>query len=230
MLRLLPFALACLCSLPLLAADPSAPTTQSDPAAAPPAGWIDATPTPYGPVMMQQASPPPYRDYQMNRILTPDEKKALDATGHADDHPHGANGCARGGEPFRRQIQGQTRHQFRRSGRIDDAACQPGQPEIRRQEPDVERLPRRAERRRGAAHRSVQLLRYRRRARHAAHHPRNGGIHALPHHRDGRCRQEHLGDDAGLGRDRNQPGRQAHEHHPRTARRARWPSATSSTA
>jgi len=44
MLRLLPFALACLCSLPLLAADPSAPTTQSDPAAAPPAGWIDATP------------------------------------------------------------------------------------------------------------------------------------------------------------------------------------------
>ena len=75
MLRLLPFALACLCSLPLLAADPFASTTQSDPAAAPPAGWIDATPTPYGPVMMQQASPPPYRDYQMNRILTPDEKK-----------------------------------------------------------------------------------------------------------------------------------------------------------
>jgi uncharacterized protein (DUF302 family) len=73
--RLLPFALACLYSLPLLAADPPAPTPPPDPAAAPSAGWVDAAPTPYGPVMMQQAAPPPYRDYQMNRILTPDEKK-----------------------------------------------------------------------------------------------------------------------------------------------------------
>jgi uncharacterized protein (DUF302 family) len=45
-------------------------------AAEPPAasGWIDATPSPYGPIMMQQAPPPPYRDYQMSRILTPEER------------------------------------------------------------------------------------------------------------------------------------------------------------
>jgi uncharacterized protein (DUF302 family) len=72
MMRLFSFALACLCSLPLLAAEP---TAQPDPATVPSPGWIDATPTPYGPIMMQQAPPPPYRDYQMNRILTPEEKK-----------------------------------------------------------------------------------------------------------------------------------------------------------
>jgi len=75
MMRLFYFALACLCSLPLLAAEPPAPTAQPKPATVPPSGWIDATPSPYGPIMMQQAAPPPYRDYQMNRILTPDEKK-----------------------------------------------------------------------------------------------------------------------------------------------------------
>lgn len=32
-------------------------------------------PTPYGPVLIQQAAPPPYRDYQMSRILTPEEQK-----------------------------------------------------------------------------------------------------------------------------------------------------------
>jgi len=46
-----------------------------DQPAAPASGWLDATPTPYGPIMMQQAPPPPYRDYQMNRILTPEEKQ-----------------------------------------------------------------------------------------------------------------------------------------------------------
>jgi uncharacterized protein (DUF302 family) len=75
MMRFFPFALACLCSLPLLAAEPPAPPPKADPATVPPPGWIDATPTPYGPIMMQQAPPPPYRDYQMNRILTPEEKK-----------------------------------------------------------------------------------------------------------------------------------------------------------
>ncbi len=70
MKRRLSLALALLCSLPALAAEPAAPGDQP---ASP--GWIDATQTPYGPVMVQQAPPPPYRDYQMNRILTPEEKQ-----------------------------------------------------------------------------------------------------------------------------------------------------------
>ena len=44
-------------------------------AAAPAAGWIMPVPTPYGPMLQQQALPPPYRHYQMNRILTPEERK-----------------------------------------------------------------------------------------------------------------------------------------------------------
>jgi uncharacterized protein (DUF302 family) len=44
-------------------------------AAAPAVGWIVPVPTPYGPLLQQQALPPPYRQYQMNRILTPEEKK-----------------------------------------------------------------------------------------------------------------------------------------------------------
>jgi uncharacterized protein (DUF302 family) len=75
MKRLVSFAFAWLCSLSALAADPPAAAVKPDQPAAPSSGWIDATPTPYGPIMMQQASPPPYRDYQMNRILTPEEKK-----------------------------------------------------------------------------------------------------------------------------------------------------------
>lgn len=75
MKRLVSFAFAWLCSLAALAADPPAAAVKPEQPAAPPAGWIDATPTPYGPIMMQQASPPPYRDYQMNRILTPEEKQ-----------------------------------------------------------------------------------------------------------------------------------------------------------
>lgn len=72
--------LAWLFSLPVLAAEPaaapapaptSAPATETVPAH----GWIDVTPTPYGPMLMQQAPPPPYRDYQMSRVLTPEEKK-----------------------------------------------------------------------------------------------------------------------------------------------------------
>ena len=76
-MRTLSFVLAWLCSLPVLAAEPSAatppqttPAQQNEPAQS----WIDITPTPYGPMLMQQAPPPPYRDYQMNRILTPEEK------------------------------------------------------------------------------------------------------------------------------------------------------------
>lgn len=75
MKRLVSFAFAWMCSLSAVAADLPAPAVQPDQAATPSSGWIDATPTPYGPVLMQQASPPPYRDYQMNRILTPEEKK-----------------------------------------------------------------------------------------------------------------------------------------------------------
>ena len=69
------FAFAWLCSQAALAADPPAAAAKPEQPAAPSSGWIDATPTPYGPIMMQQASPPPYRDYQMNRILTPEEKQ-----------------------------------------------------------------------------------------------------------------------------------------------------------
>jgi len=36
--------------------------------------WIDVSPTPYGPMMIQRGPPPPYRDYQMSRVIPPDEK------------------------------------------------------------------------------------------------------------------------------------------------------------
>jgi uncharacterized protein (DUF302 family) len=72
MKRLVSFAFAWMCSLSALASGPSAPTAPSAPASS---GWIDPEPTPYGPVIVQQAPPPPYRDYQMNRILTPEEKQ-----------------------------------------------------------------------------------------------------------------------------------------------------------
>jgi len=79
MMRILPLVLAWLCSLPVLAAEPPAapPLETTAPAqqTAPAQSWIDVTPTPYGPMLMQQAPPPPYRDYQMNRVLTPEEKK-----------------------------------------------------------------------------------------------------------------------------------------------------------
>jgi len=75
MMRILSFVLAWLCSLPALAAEPPAAPVDRDPQGAPVQGWIGLEPTPYGPMLIQQASPPPYRDYQMNRILTPEEKK-----------------------------------------------------------------------------------------------------------------------------------------------------------
>jgi uncharacterized protein (DUF302 family) len=71
MTRILSFALAWLCCLPAFAADPPA----SPPAQTMPPSWIGVTPTPYGPMLIQQGLPPPYRDYQMNRVLTPEEKK-----------------------------------------------------------------------------------------------------------------------------------------------------------
>ncbi|MDT3707500.1 MAG: DUF302 domain-containing protein [Thiobacillus sp.] len=63
------FALAWLCSLPAFSADPPPPPAEK------PESWIGVTPTPYGPMLIQQDLPPPYRDYQMNRILTPEERK-----------------------------------------------------------------------------------------------------------------------------------------------------------
>lgn len=79
MMRIPSLILACLWVLPAFAAEPpatSSPQTAAPaPQTAPAQSWIDVTPTPYGPMLMQQAPPPPYRDYQMNRILTPEEKK-----------------------------------------------------------------------------------------------------------------------------------------------------------
>lgn len=79
MMRTFMLALAWLVSQPLLAADPPVPakpqSANPSPQSAPSQGWIGFTPTPYGPLLIQQAPPPPYRDYQMNRILKPEEKK-----------------------------------------------------------------------------------------------------------------------------------------------------------
>ena len=71
-MRFLLFTLAWLGCLPALATETA---VKPDQQAGPASGWLDATPTPYGPIMMQQAAPPPYRDYQMNRVLTPEEKQ-----------------------------------------------------------------------------------------------------------------------------------------------------------
>lgn len=70
MMRMLSIVLAGYCSLPAFAADAAPP-----PAQAMPQSWIGVTSTPYGPMLIQQGLPPPYRDYQMNRVLTPEEKK-----------------------------------------------------------------------------------------------------------------------------------------------------------
>ena len=75
MKRLVSFAFASMCSLSALAAELPAPPVKPDQPVTPPTGWIEPAPTPYGPIMMQQAAPPPYRDYQMNRVLTPEEKQ-----------------------------------------------------------------------------------------------------------------------------------------------------------
>lgn len=70
MMRILSFVLAWSCCLPAFAAD--APVA---PAQAATESWLDVEPTPYGPVLIQQGPPPPYRDYQMSRVLTPEERK-----------------------------------------------------------------------------------------------------------------------------------------------------------
>lgn len=57
------------------AAEPNVQVPPAAPTAPPTESWIQPTPTPYGPVLIQQAAPPPYRDYQMSRILTPEEQK-----------------------------------------------------------------------------------------------------------------------------------------------------------
>lgn len=67
---LLAFSLAC---LPVVAAEPPAASKPVQPAPTQP--WFGTMQTPYGPMLVQQAPPPPYRDYQMNRILKPEEKK-----------------------------------------------------------------------------------------------------------------------------------------------------------
>ena len=71
MTRMLSIVLAWVCSLPAFAAEPPA----APPAPPLPQSWIGVTPTPYGPMLIQQGLPPPYRDFQMNRVLTPEEKK-----------------------------------------------------------------------------------------------------------------------------------------------------------
>ncbi|MGB9130638.1 MAG: DUF302 domain-containing protein [Thiobacillus sp.] len=71
MMRILSFALAWFCCLPAIAADTPVPP----PAQAPIESWLDYTLTPYGPMLIQQGPPPPYRDYQMSRVLTPEEKQ-----------------------------------------------------------------------------------------------------------------------------------------------------------
>lgn len=100
MMRYLFLAAASISSLSALAADPAVspnipapPASLSAPVAAPvPVStaaapmnptmqhtsnqpWIGVTQTPYGPMMVQMAPPPPYRDYRMNRIIAPEEKK-----------------------------------------------------------------------------------------------------------------------------------------------------------
>ncbi|WP_310446039.1 DUF302 domain-containing protein [Thiobacillus sp.] len=75
MKRLVLFAFAGMCCLSAMATEPSAPAGHAGQPELAANGWIDPTQTPYGPVIVQQAAPPPYRDYQMNRILTPEEKK-----------------------------------------------------------------------------------------------------------------------------------------------------------
>lgn len=79
MLRRLSLPIALLACAPAFAADAAAGAaarTEGAPAAATASEpWIDVAPTPYGPILIQQAPPPPYRDYQMNRVLSPEERQ-----------------------------------------------------------------------------------------------------------------------------------------------------------
>jgi len=67
-MRLPALVLACCCGFAAWAAD--APRS-----AAPIERWLDFELTPYGPLLIQQGPPPPYRDYQMSRVLSPEERK-----------------------------------------------------------------------------------------------------------------------------------------------------------
>jgi len=71
MMRILSFVLAWSCCLSAVAADAPVPPSPQAPAES----WLDVEPTPYGPMLIQQGPPPPYRDYQMSRVLTPEERK-----------------------------------------------------------------------------------------------------------------------------------------------------------
>jgi uncharacterized protein (DUF302 family) len=68
MMRALFLLLVATCCLPA-AADAPRPVTQ------PAESWIDVAPTRYGPMLIQQKLPPPYRDYQMSRVIPPEERK-----------------------------------------------------------------------------------------------------------------------------------------------------------
>jgi uncharacterized protein (DUF302 family) len=66
------------------AADPATTANPATPTAKPnnnpylqqgTGGWIAPVQTPYGPIIQQQALPPPRKDYGMNRIISPEEKK-----------------------------------------------------------------------------------------------------------------------------------------------------------
>lgn len=69
MSRLTALALACCLAVPATAAE--VPRS----AAAPVERWLDFELTPHGPLLVQQGMPPPYRDYQMSRILTPEDRR-----------------------------------------------------------------------------------------------------------------------------------------------------------
>ena len=79
MMRFLTLAIASLFGVSTEAAEPATapPARPANPYLehVPSPGWIGVTQTPRGPMLIQQAAPPPYRDYQMNRIIAPEEKK-----------------------------------------------------------------------------------------------------------------------------------------------------------
>ncbi len=74
------FLLGLFLPLGLLAAAPGpAPAPAEQPAAGTPqtqeGGWIAPVQTPYGPIIMQQGMMPPQSDFQMNRVVSPEERK-----------------------------------------------------------------------------------------------------------------------------------------------------------
>jgi hypothetical protein len=68
MMRALLLLLTATCCLPAAAESPRRPAPLAE-------SWIDVAPTRYGPMLIQQELPPPYRDYQMNRVIPPEERK-----------------------------------------------------------------------------------------------------------------------------------------------------------